>query len=98
MQIKIHPAYRNITALTDTNLIGKTFTEGRKQIEVIEKFFKDKEVSKKEAIKILKDMEKEDSTFFIVGKESIETAIEAGVINKHSTMTIDNIPIALGLF
>jgi len=98
MQIKIHSAYRNITALADTNLINKTFIEGRKRIDITSKFFKDKEVSKQEAIKILKNMEKEDSTFFIVGKESIETAIEAKIINKNSTMTIDNIPIALGLF
>ena len=77
MQIKIHSAYRNITALADTNLIDKTFIEGRKRIDITSKFFKDKEISKKEAIKILKNMEKEDSTFFIVGKKSIETAIEA---------------------
>jgi len=98
MQIKIHTAYRNIVALADTNLINKTFTENRKQIEITENFFKDKEVSKEEAINILKDMDKEDATFFIVGTESIETAIEAKIINKNSTMTIDNIPIALGLF
>jgi hypothetical protein len=42
-------------------------------------------------------MNKEDATFNIVGKESIKTAIEAKVISEKGIMTIDTIPIALGL-
>jgi len=98
MQLKIHPAYRNIVALTDTDLIGKTFTEGIRQITVTPNFFQDKEVSKEQALKILQDANKEDATFNIVGKEAIETALKAGVIQEHGVIKIDHIPIALGLF
>ena len=40
----------------------------------------------------------EDATFNIVGNKSIETALEAGIIEQHGVMKIDNVPIALGLF
>lgn len=97
MQIKIHEAYRTIVALCDTDLIGKYFSEGKRQIELTEHFFKGEEKTKPEVIEILRDMEKEDATFNIVGKESVETALEAQIISKEGIIHIDNIPIALGL-
>ena len=97
MYIKIHEAYRKIVAIADTDLIGKFFSEGIKQIEIKPSFFQGEEKSKKEAIKILKDMEKEDATFNIVGKEAIETALEARIISKNGIIKIQGIPIALGL-
>ena len=98
MQIKIHDSYRIIVALADTDLIGKTFEQDNKQIKVKEDFFQGEEKNKQETIKILKEMEKEDATFNIVGKESVESALEAGVIQEHGILTIQDIPIALGLF
>jgi len=97
MQLKIHESYRNIVALADTNLIGKTFTEGIKQIIINPNFFKDKEVSKQEAIKILQEANQEDATFNIVGEEAVKTALEAGIIKEHGIIKIDEVPIALGL-
>ncbi len=97
MQLKIHDSYRRIIALCDTNLIGKTFTEGIKQITINPNFFKDKEVSKQEAIEILQKADQEDATFNIVGKEAIQTALEAKIIKEHGIIKIDDIPLALGL-
>jgi hypothetical protein len=97
MQIKIHESYRKIVAVADTDLIGKTFFEGIRQIEVKPNFFKGDEKNKEELREILIDMEKEDATFNIVGKESIETALEARIISKDGIIIIDNVPIALGL-
>ncbi|MFA5258638.1 MAG: DUF424 family protein [Candidatus Pacearchaeota archaeon] len=97
MQIKIHESYRKIVAVCDTDLIGKTFFEGIRQIEVKPNFFKGEEKNKEELIELLKDMEKEDATFNIVGKESIEAALEARIISKDGIILIDNVPIALGL-
>jgi hypothetical protein len=97
MQIKIHDAYRKIVALTDSDLIGKTFTENIKQIKIGINFFQGHEKSEKEIIKILKEMQKEDATFNIVGKQSVECALKAGIIKPEGIMRIDNIPIALVL-
>jgi hypothetical protein len=97
MQIKIHEACRIIVSLCDSDLIGKTFEEGIKQIEINESFFKGDEKGEKEVIKILKDMEKEDATFNIIGKESIKCALKAKIISKDGIITIQGVPIALVL-
>jgi len=97
MLIKIHEGYRKTVALSDSDLIRKTFEEDKKQIEINPHFFEGEEKSKGEIIPILKDMQKEDATFNIVGKKSIEAALEAGIIEKEGIITIDNIPVALVL-
>jgi len=98
MFIKKHEAYRNIVAVADSDLIGKTFEEGIKQIEVRESFFKGDKKTKEELLEIMQNFNAEDATFNIVGNKSIETALEAGIIEQHGVMKIDNVPIALGLF
>ena len=97
MQIKIHESYRKIVALSDSNLIGEIFTQDNKQIKVKQSFFEGDEKTKEETIQIIKDMNKEDATFYIVGKESIESALEANIITKEGIITIEDIPIALVL-
>ena len=97
MQIKIHESYRTIIALADTNLIGKTFTQGIRQIEISPNFFKGEEKNKQEILEILKNMQKEDAIFNIVGKESVQTALEAGIINENGIIKIQKVPVALVL-
>lgn len=97
MQIKMHDSYRKIVVLSDVELLGKTFTEGIKQIEIRDNFFKGDKKSKEQIIKILKDMNKEDATFNIVGEKSIQAALEAGVISKEGIITIQGVPVALRL-
>ena len=98
MHIKIHESYRTIVAVADNDLIGKTFEEGIKQIEVRSNFFEGEEKNKEEIIKILQEMNQEDAIFNIVGKESVQTALEAGIIKEHGIIKIDKVPVALGLF
>ena len=95
MQLKVHKGYRRTVALSDTNLLNKTFTEGIKQIEMHAPFFEGEEKNKEEIIPLIQDLQKEDATFNIVGKESIEAALEAGIIKEEGIIKIDNIPIAL---
>tara|TARA_B100000315_G_C14389128_1_gene501085 strand:- start:180 stop:473 length:294 start_codon:yes stop_codon:yes gene_type:complete len=95
MFIKIHKSYRIVVSICDSDLIGKTFEEGKFQIDIREKFYKGEEVSKEKALEILKDQVREDATFNIVGEESIKTALEAQIISEESVKRIDNIPVAL---
>ena len=97
MHIKIHEAYRTIVALADSDIIGKKFEEGIRQIEVRPSFFQGEERSRNEVINILKKMENEDALFNIVGKESVETALEAGIIKPNGVIEIQGVPVALGL-
>ena len=95
MYIKIHKSYRNVVALCDTELIGKTFEEGKRQLYCRENFYKGEKVIKEKAIKILRQQTNEDATFNIVGKKSIQAAIEAGLIKKANIARIQNIPFTL---
>ncbi|MCX8159269.1 MAG: DUF424 family protein [Candidatus Pacearchaeota archaeon] len=97
ISIKIHHSYRKVVAVCDSEIIGKKFEENNKQLDLRERFFKDKEFTKQEAISIMKKYAKEDATFNIVGKESISAAIEANIINKKCVMRVKNIPFALSL-
>jgi uncharacterized protein len=95
MFIKIHKSYRNVVAICDSNLVGKYFEEGKRQLDIRENFYKDKEISKELAIKLMQQQSNEDSTFNIVGEKSTNAAIEAGIISKNTIDTIQNIPFAL---
>jgi hypothetical protein len=86
-----------MVALADTNLIGKKFEEGIRQIEIKPAFFQGEEKNKAEIIEILKNMQKEDAIFNIIGRESVKCALTAGIIKKEGIMLIDNVPIALVL-
>jgi len=97
MLIKIHKAYRRIVAICDSELINKIFEQDLRQINIRENFFKGEEKNKQEIIKILQDMNKEDATFNIIGKESTQCAIEAGIIDSNGILEIDNVPVALVL-
>ncbi|MBX4212338.1 DUF424 family protein [Candidatus Pacearchaeota archaeon] len=95
MYIKIHRSYRNVVALADKEIIGKKFEEGKRQLDVRENFYKDKEVTHEEAVKILQLQSVEDATFNIVGKKSIAAAIEAGIASQESISVIKGIPFTL---
>ncbi|MFH1365415.1 MAG: DUF424 family protein [archaeon] len=97
MFVNIIKSYRDIVAICDSKLIGKVFEEGNFKLEVKENFFKGKEVSEKELIKIMGSMSREDATFNIVGEESTRFALEEGLIDKECIKTIQGIPFALVL-
>src|SRR3989338_7568396 len=97
MLIKIHRSYRNVVAICDNNLIGKKFEDGKKQLDVRESFYKGQEVELDELKRIMILQIKEDCTFNIIGKESIRTAIETGIISEEQVRKVANIPFALTL-
>ncbi len=97
MLIKIHRSYRKVVAICDSGLLGKKIEEGNKQLDVRENFYNGQEISKSEAIKVIRAQAKEDATFNIVGKDAVETALEAGIINEKGVHRIKGIPFALTL-
>jgi hypothetical protein len=81
--------------MCDADLLGKTFEEGRRQLEVRESFYKGEEMSHEDLVKLIKFQVGEDSTFNIVGQKAIAAAKEAGIISKEAVSTIQNIPFSL---
>ena len=95
MKVKIHKSYRVIVAICDSDLIGKTYEQGEKILEIRENFYNGEEIKAEKAIELLRDLAKEDATFNIVGKESTETALKAGIISKEGIKKVKGIPFAL---
>ena len=97
MIVKIIKSYRDIVAICDSELLGKKFEEGKLQLDVKESFFNGEETDKEKAIEIMQDMEKEDALFNIIGEESVNAALKAGIIKKEGIKKIQGIPFALVL-
>jgi len=98
--IKIHRSYRNVVAICDSDLIGKEFESGKLYLDVKVSFFQGqeyKESEKEQALKVLQSQLAKDATFSIIGKESINLAIEAGVIGSGNVSHVQGIPFALKL-
>jgi len=96
MLIKIHESYRNIVAVCDSELVGKRFEEGNSQIE-IGSFFGNDEKTEEEVLAIIKEADRDDATFNIVGEQSCKIALKAGIINEKGIKRIQGIPVALTL-
>lgn len=95
MLVRIIKSYRDIVAICDSELLGKRFEQGKFQLDVKESFFKGDKTDEEKVIEIMKDMEKEDSTFNIIGKKSVNAALKAGIIKKQGIKKIQGIPFAL---
>lgn len=95
--IRLHESYRKTVAACDAELLGKKFVEDSLQLDLKETFYGGKECKEEKAIEIFRDCAFDDATFNIVGKESIDAAIKAGIIEKEGVITIQGIPHALSL-
>ena len=95
MIVNVIESYRDVIAICDSELLGKRFEQGKFQLDVKESFFKGDETDEEKTIEIMKDMEKEDSTFNIVGKKSVNAALKAGIIKEEGIGKIQGIPFAL---
>lgn len=97
MLVKIHSSYRNVIAICDSNLIGKSFEEGIRCISISPTFFQGEEKTEQEVLEIIEKGSDEDYTFNIVGKESIAVALKSGLIKQDGIVTIQGVPVALVL-
>jgi hypothetical protein len=99
MFVKIHKSHniRPVVAICDDDLIGKKFEEGKRQLDVRENFYKGEQIDEEQALHIIRVQSVEDASFNIVGKNSIKTAIKAGLITEKAVAKLKNIPFALVL-
>jgi hypothetical protein len=97
MFVRIIKSYRDVVAICDSDILGKKFEEGLFQIDVKESFYKGEEADENETKEIILKMAMEDATFNIVGKKSVNLAIQTGIITKEGIKTIQGIPFAMVL-
>jgi len=97
MLIKIHHTYRDVVAICDTEILGKTYEEGIKILDVRKSFYEGDEKTEQETIEIMRDLQKEDATFNIVGEKAVSAALRAGIIKKEGIGKVQGVPFALVL-
>ena len=98
MFVNVIESYRTVVAIADKELVGKLFTEGVKQLDVKESFYKSENelpISEKEVKELMKRFKSEDATFNIVGENAVRCALEAGIATENSVKKIDEIPYVL---
>jgi len=78
---------RKVLAVIDSDLLGKCFTEGRKQLDLNSEFYNGKEMSKEE----FNDLLPACDMLNLAGKEIISLAKELGLVEDEDIITIDNI-------
>lgn len=97
MYAKIHKSRRNVVAVSDEELLGKKFEEGKMQLEIKEHFFKGDSFDEESLIKLMLKEKREDSTFNIVGEKSVSAALKSGVISENNVGRVAGVPFALVL-
>lgn len=95
MYINVISAYRDIVAISDADLMGKTFEEGKKILNIKESFYKGEKKTKEEIIEIIKFHTKEDATFNVVGEKSTQLLLDLNLIPKDAISKIAGIPYTM---
>ena len=89
--IKIHKGVGTfITAVCDSDLIGKKFKKGKLVLNVSERFYKGKLVKEDKVKEYLESA----VSLNIVGKKSIEITLSLGLISKENILIIRGVPHA----
>lgn len=79
-----------ILGACDKELLGKTFTDGERQIDVSERFYQGDIIDAQQ----LKDILSEATIANLVGKKTIDIALEMELIDKENLLIIDDVPHA----
>ena len=77
-----------ILAVCDSELLGKTFSEGEMQLDLTNDFYKGEEKSDDE----IADLMRNAYIINLVGEKSCALAIKEGIINEKDIKKVKNIP------
>ena len=84
---------RLLLAVCDSELKGKKFDDGKIQLDLSSDFYNGEEMNEERTLKLLKCA----SMVNLVGKESVELGIKAGIIEKEHIIEVDGILHAQGV-
>lgn len=77
--------------ICDLNLIGKEINQGDFNISISKDYFYSEEITKEEAIKVLKS----SSIINMVGKDIVDLALSLNLAKKNSVKIIENVPFLM---
>lgn len=88
MYVKIHKSeHQKVIAICDEGLLGKIFSDEKKEINISEDFYKGDLMEEKEVLELLKDVSNANFT----GDEAIACGIKSGLINEQHVITIGGV-------
>ncbi len=90
MKIDVAVHNQEILSLCDSELIGKTLSDGEIEITLNERFYKGENLEEEETIELLKSAD----NINIVGERSVALALKAKVIKEDGIKNIQGVPIA----
>ena len=79
-----------LLVVTDKEIIGKYFEEGKLQLDLTKKFYQGQEKSKQEIV----DLIEKTKTFHFTGEKSVALGLETGLIDKEKVLFVSGIPHA----
>ena len=79
-----------ILTITDTDIIGKKFEEGKKQLDLASKFYAGEEKD----LDYVKTRLEDAYIVHLTGKNAVSFGIEIGLVDKHKVITVSGIPHA----
>ena len=92
MLVKLHiSGGKKIVSIADENILGKEFEEGEKYLNVSKSFYNGEKMNEEEIIKSLNGA----SSINIVGKRSMEFALNNKLIRDDNILKIKDIPFAI---
>jgi len=91
MIVKIHSTPNGkMLAICDSELLGKTFEEDEKQLDLSSNFYKGEEKNPEETEKLLRGCYIVNA----VGKESVELLVKNNLIKKENVGVVSGVPYA----
>ncbi|MEK6936894.1 MAG: DUF424 family protein [Nanoarchaeota archaeon] len=91
--VKIHKKLgREVLAICDEEILGKTLEEGDFYFEIKEDFYKGEKLSEEQVRVLLKN----SPNYNLVGKEIIKIALDLEVVEKENIIKIKGVPHAQG--
>lgn len=89
--VKVHKKdERTVIAVCDKTILGQTFEEGNKQLNLASPFYQGDELDNQEAGDLIRNAD----IVNLVGEEAIKLGLQEEIIDNDHILTIDGIPHA----
>ena len=79
-----------LLVVTDADVLGKVFTDGKRQLDLANPFYKGEEMEKEEVKKLVL----ESRYLHLTGKEAVQLGVDLGFVEKKNILMIQEVPHA----
>lgn len=94
---KVHKSYRLVISICDSEIYGKKFIEGDRQLDLTGAFFNGEKVGRERLRKEIIRGVREDATFNIVGERAVGLVKEMGIAGEGDILSVGGVPFFLVL-